>query len=136
MNQDDTLSVPYFLGILYYTSIKKKKVTHLKTPWIFDCTSSTQLISKTHRNVTWYVSESPIVTCCKLPNDLKPRGFQNLEHRNSITIQPGGIPANSRPFNPGPFLHIKKPKRKTSQVNITPGLGAEAKQNQHFLYVH
>ena len=101
MNQDDAQSVPYSLGIFYYTSIEKKKVTHLKTLWILDSTSSKQLISKTHGNVTRYVSESHIATCCKLLNDLKPKGFENLEHRNSITIQPGGIPANSRPLNPG-----------------------------------
>ena len=48
MNQDDAQSVPYSLGIFYYTSIEKKKVTHLKTLWILDSTSSKQLISKTH----------------------------------------------------------------------------------------
>ena len=101
MNQDDALSVPYSLRRFYYTSIEKKKVTHLKTLWIFDSTSSKQLISKTHGNVTWYVSESHIATCCKLLNDLRPRGFENLEHQNSMNIQSGGIPANSRALNPG-----------------------------------
>ena len=101
MSQDDAQSVPYSLGIFCYRSFEKKKVTHLKTLWILDSTSSEHLISKTHGNVTWYVSESYIATCCKLLNDLTPKGFENLEHRNSITIQPGGIPANSRPLNPG-----------------------------------
>ena len=101
MNQDDALSVPYSLGILYYTAIEKKKVTHLKILRIFDSTSSKQLISKTQGNVTWYASESHIATCCKLLNDLKPRVFENLEHQNSITMRVGRISANSRALNPG-----------------------------------
>ena len=64
----------------FYTSVEKKKVTHLKTLRILDSTSSKQLISQTHGNVTWYVTESHIATCCKPLNDLKPTGFGNLEH--------------------------------------------------------